>query len=269
MQKETKLYMTLNFFISWLSVVLLATIVLLATRVAFVLEVLAVMGLLTLLVILRIVQLIYKRLEEKKYDYQQIESLFSLYHHLQPKIKLPLMRHYAASPDFLSLIVELLEEHRPKVIVEAGSGISSMVVSEWLLQNAPDSLHFALDHEQKYADLTRKRVRNPKSTILYAPIETYTIDGVPWKYYSLKDLENVTGIDMIIVDGPPRRLQPLARYPILPLLKGKLSSRCVFVLDDANRPEEQETANRWKKEGGLRSDWHELDKGAIVLQKEG
>jgi hypothetical protein len=266
MHKDTKFYMTEPFFIGWSILTLtgaaLAYFVLPARLFSIAA---ALLILLSVLLILRIVQLIYKRIESKRHDYAQIESLFSLYHHLQPGVHLPTMRNHAGSPDFLNLIVEMLARYRPKVIVEASSGISSIVISEWLLQNAPDSKHYALEDELKYAELTHARIRNPNSRILHAPIREYTIDGESWKYYDLEKLAEVDQIDLIIVDGPPWRLQPLARYPALPLLRDKLADKYVVILDDAIREEEQKIAARWKKELPLHVEHRPLEKGAFIF----
>ena len=52
---------------------------------------------------------------------------------------------------------------------------------------------------------------------------------------------------MVICDGPPGDTRG-GRYGLLPIMKEKLSSKCIILLDDADRVSEQEVAARWSKE---------------------
>ncbi len=75
------------------------------------------------------------------------------------------------------------------------------------------------------------------------------MNGKTWNWYDLPDLDKLPGkIDMLVVDGPPWKLQHLARYPALPVLFKYLSDNAVIILDDGNRPDEKEIVKLWKKE---------------------
>ena len=265
-----KSYATLGFFQVW------AVAILLLTGLSFLVDqfipgsvagyVIGLSILLTCLIILRLVQLIYDRLERKKFDYQQLEALLGLYHHLSPGVQLPPLRNHAGSPDFLNLLIEILERKRPKVIVEAGSGVSSMVISEWLMKNAPETVHFALDHEEKYADLTRQRVRNPNTQVIHAPLRNYPLDGTGYQWYDLDQIPIEDKIDLLIVDGPPAPLHQYARYPALPLLSDKMADGATLILDDCIRESEREIVRRWTKSHSLQAEYRPLEKGAYVLE---
>ncbi len=220
-----------------------------------------------LLVVLRLAQLIFKRLYARSHDYEQLEALFSVYQYLKPQALLPKMRNYAGSPDFLREVLLQLQQCKPKVIVEASSGLSSMVVSEWLLQHAPEAVHYALEDEAKYAGLTRQQIFNPNSHILHAPITEHKIDGKPWKWYDISEIAHLEQIDLLIIDGPPLHLQDQARYPAVPLLADRLSDQAVILLDDGNRPDERAIARRWAKELGMTLQYLPLEKGAYLLSK--
>lgn len=265
-----KSYTTLSFFQIWLGIAIGLTITVLlidgSTGTSLFGYVIAIFFLLTLLLIFRIVQLIYDRLERRKYDYQQIEALHSLYHHLGPGVQLPQMRNHAGSPDFLNLIIEVLDRHQPKVIVEASSGVSSMVISEWLLKHQSNAQHFALENEAFYADLTRQRIRNPHSEIIWAPLKSYSIGGKTFEWYDLEQLKLDKPIDLLVVDGPPQPLQEHARFPALPLLADQLSPNAVLVLDDAIRQSEREIVTLWEKEFHFDKQYRYVEKGAFILQ---
>ncbi len=75
-------------------------------------------------------------------------------------------------------------------------------------------------------------------------IEHADLEGRPW--YALDDLDLAPDtVELLIVDGPPAPTGPLARLPALPLLMDLLAHRCTVYLDDADRPDEKATVERW------------------------
>jgi hypothetical protein len=61
-------------------------------------------------------------------------------------------------------------------------------------------------------------------------------------------------VDLLLVDGPPADTadKVLARYPALPALHGRLARGATVVLDDVERPGEQEVLRRWEGEFEIR-----------------
>lgn len=217
----------------------------------------------------RIVQLIFKFQLDRFHDTNQVESLLWLYSRFTPSVSLPAMRHYAGSPDFLKELVSHFYRYRPQVIVEAGSGVSSVILSELLQAEQSTARHYALDHLEEYANLTKEKVTNPGSEVLYAPLREYQIDGKSWKWYDISVLEGIGQIDLLIINGPPETIQKLARYPALPLLKDKLSENALIILDDTNRQDEQRIIQRWKEEFGMASKSIYTEKGTVVMGWKG
>ncbi len=205
------------------------------------------------LILYKCIQMFYRAFYRRRFDYPQVESLFSIYSNLKPRIPYPPMRGYAGSPDFLNAILYQLITRQPKFIVEASSGVSSMVIADWIKTYSPETKHIALEHESKYASLTQSRIDNPTTKIVLAPLKNYDLDGTTFKWYDLNgvfdhsDLE----IDMLIIDGPPAHTNHLARYPALPLLEQKFSRNCITILDDGQRDDEKEIVDLWKKKFNL------------------
>lgn len=221
-----------------------------------------------LLVILRQGQLTFDRIRQHHYDYQQLESLFSIYHHLQPQTVLPSMRKYAGSPDFLNLVLDELKSLQPKLVVEASSGVSSIVISEYLAEHLPLSRHLALEHEEKYAQLTRAKIRHTHSEILHTPLTSYDLDGQSYQWYDVSQLDKDLEIDLLVVDGPPKHLNDKARYPALPVLAAISTLPKVIILDDADRPDEKEIIEQWATRYGYAVQYFYLEKGGVVLRKQ-
>lgn len=152
-------------------------------------------------------------------------------------------------------LVQHLVEHRPKCIVELGSGSSTTLIARTLhLMGINNCEHVAVDHEAKYLAISRDYARlnglEDRVTWLECPLQHYEKLDKLW-YGGI--VEKLAGkkIDLLIIDGPPGSLQPMSRFPALPLLLPFMSEHCTLVLDDAIRDEEQEIARRWVAENPM------------------
>jgi predicted O-methyltransferase YrrM len=180
--------------------------------------------------------------------YDQLAALQGLYLELGVDRALPLSRGWAASPDFLVRVRERLLRRRPMVVVECGSGIST-VVTALTLREIGGGHVYSLEHSPEHARATRGELEKHGvqafATVLDAPLEPQSIDGGQWTWYATRGLP-AGAIDMLVIDGPPKRTGKLARWPAGPLLFPRLSPGAVVLLDDAARPDEQEIVRRWR-----------------------
>lgn len=186
----------------------------------------------------------------------QIEALLSIYNSL-PNLKyIPATRGWAGSPDFLNKIVEIIFKYKPRSVLEVSSGVSSVLIGLALkMNNYGNALSF--EHDISYAEITRKNIEvnsvGDISIIMDCPLNDYLIDGETWKWYETRELTFTDKIDLLIIDGPPRATQNLARYPAIPLLHKYFSDNVIILLDDANRPDEVIIIEKWivflEKEG--------------------
>lgn len=178
----------------------------------------------------------------------QIESLFSIYNLLPNLIFLPATRGWAGSPDFLNKIVEIILKQKPRTVVEASSGVSSIIIGVALKLNNYGRL-LSLEHDDTYLDNTRNNLKinhiEDISSLLHCPLDDYHIDGKLWKWYQTNKICLAEKIDLLIVDGPPGRTQNLARYPAIPLLFQYFSESFTVLLDDAKRPDEVLIVEKW------------------------
>ena len=69
------------------------------------------------------------------------------------------LNDYSASPDFLFSIVDIIEKYKPNIILEAGSGVSTIIASYGLKKYNPDGKIISLDHDKKYADTTKIEIK--------------------------------------------------------------------------------------------------------------
>ena len=187
---------------------------------------------------------------------------------------LPVMRGWAASPDFLLILARLVRELQPRSVVECGSGTTSIVLSK-LLADIPGANLLSFDHDADYARktanmLVERGLPGPvKLSIQSAPLKPHVIKGDNYQWYSLDKVNLPETIDLLVVDGPVVTADnPWGRYPAVPLLMDRLSENAVILVDDTDRITDQETVKRWLKEY---PDWHlqlePTEKGAAILRR--
>lgn len=210
-----------------------------------------------------------------KDSYRQTEALFSLFSRFKFRAPLPAMRGWAVSPDFANLIITEIDRNKPKVILETGSGISSLLIG-YCLQAQGEGQLIALEHEAKYLEQTRDRLRLhgvlDKVQLRHAPLIPFTKDGQTWPWYDLLavDIATLPQIDMLIVDGPPGTTHPMVRYPALSVLKDKLAPDAVILVDDYCRADEKMMVTRWMQETpGFTLETVPTEKEAAILRRTG
>lgn len=204
--------------------------------------------------------------------FAQGEALNGLYADLAFRKSLPPTRGWAASPDFLSILARHVFQARPKVILECGSGVSTVVLARACELNGTGRV-YSLEHVAEFAERTRSELTRhglaAHGEILDAPLTRHTFDGREWSWYGLQALPPIQ-FDMLVIDGPPGTTGPLARYPAGPLLFPHLKPDSSVFLDDARRQDEKETVARWLRERpDLISTWVPSEKGCAVLRKAG
>jgi hypothetical protein len=189
---------------------------------------------------------------------------------IQLKAGLPSLGKYTIGNDFASIMINQILTQRPRLIVEAGSGVST-ILAAYCFEQLGHGILRSLEHLVEYANETKNMIRQHKletvdAKIIFSPLRQYEICGEDYLWYSMNKLDIPTQIDMLIVDGPPRLTGKLARYPILPLLYEKLSTSATILLDDANRLDESEIVDRWLHEyPNLRSQRFATEKGAVLF----
>lgn len=202
--------------------------------------------------------------------FRQVEGLLALYSVVGERATLPRSRGWAASPDFLQVLIGQVGDHGPRVVVECSSGLSTVVAAA-LCRNRGDGKVYSLEHDPVYAEKTRRllaaRGLDQWAQVIDAPLVPTTVDDWSGQWYDLSRLPQDIRAGLLVVDGPPSTLSPLARYPALPLLRSRLAPGARVVLDDADRDDEREIVRRWlRSERGARTEAvDDCEKGCAVV----
>ncbi|MBC6458769.1 class I SAM-dependent methyltransferase [Actinomadura sp. HBU206391] len=180
--------------------------------------------------------------------YARLEAYADLRGWLQPRAPMPALRGWAISPDVLHLAAEIIWRKRPKVIVECGSGSSSVWLG-YVVERLGGGRVIALEHDERYLQVSRDLVRahgmEDVVEIRHAPLEAWRDGDEEYSWYAMSAIEDLHDIGVLLVDGPPGPTGPQARYPALPVLLSRCSEDVTVVLDDADRQDERALSDRW------------------------
>jgi predicted O-methyltransferase YrrM len=186
---------------------------------------------------------------EIKQTFRQLEALQNLSAVLPATDLLPATRGWAASPDLLAVLVDLVITDRPALVVECGSGASTLWLALAMRRFKINGRIIALDHDPVYGGKTRdfliRHDVGDLAEVRDAPLKSVRLDGQAYSWYARRAWQDLTGIDLLFVDGPPAATGHQARYPALPLLGKSLSPFATVVLDDLVVPDMQEVLRLW------------------------
>ncbi|MEN3615698.1 class I SAM-dependent methyltransferase [Plantactinospora sp. ZYX-F-223] len=170
-------------------------------------------------------------------------------------------------------VVAVLNEiiiNRRRCIVELGAGISSIYIGRLLRQRGGHI--WTVEHDEQWADALDREFANESLedvvTVVRAPLvpttSTWPDEENGW-YESEAIRRTITDrkIDLLVIDGPPANdvARQHSRYPAIPFFSPLLADDYTIVLDDVNRPGEQEIIKRWERDLGISFEHHVLAGG--------
>lgn len=185
---------------------------------------------------------------------------------LRPRVPITGFGGWAMCLDALAAVVSLLAERSPELVVELGSGVSTVVLGCALRKLGRGRL-VSFEHEPPYFDATSRSIALHRLgdvvSVCHAPLVP-GVHGVSW-YDPDRVRSRIGGpIDVLLVDGPPGPIHPDVRAPALPVLHDRLSESAIILLDDAFRAAEQRVLERWTSEFGLEFAIQRTEKGLAV-----
>lgn len=160
----------------------------------------------------------------------------------------------ALRPAALAQVCDEVVLGRRRVLVELGAGVSTIVLAR--LARELGARLTTLEHDPGWARVVREQLERERLTgaaeLVEAPLAPHplALDAAPWYGPEALAALPVSGIDLLLVDGPPGygAGMELSRYPALPALADRLAPGAVVILDDAGRPGERAIIERWREE---------------------
>ena len=202
----------------------------------------------------------------------QQQAMLNLFALVPVRDVVPTMGGWAASADVVTLLVGELLRLRPRLVVECGSGVSTLWTALAIEHHGLDCRVVSLDHDPYFAEQTRRSLRahgvEQHVEVRDSQLVPTELDGHPTAWYDQAALAGLDDIGLLFVDGPPDATGPLVRYPAVPLLRSRLAPTATIVLDDLIRPGEKEVVARWRLQlGDFEVQQLPLQKGAAVFRR--
>jgi len=228
-------------------------------------------GLALLLILVTVYGLNRDREADLSKHLHQVQAALDLYTRETFRQRLPPMTGWAASAVLLSDISSEIRLRKPKLILELGSGVSTIVMA-YALEEIGAGRIVSLEHHKEFLERTQDELERHGLTswveLRHAPLKPVEVAGKVQTWYDTAALEGLSEIDLVVIDGPPRETHSMARYPTLPVIAKRLAANAVIVLDDADRRDEQRCIQRWREEfPDLDLELRDSPKGTAVLRR--
>lgn len=168
------------------------------------------------------------------------------------------------SADFALCLIQRLVLERYDLVVEFGSGMSTLIVAKTLaaIKEHDEKIQtqfVSFEHLESYFQQTLAHLQqanfDKNVQLILAPLANWqAADGQTYPYYScqvtLAELAKQKQVSrkriLVIVDGPPAATGPQARYPAGPLLMEYFPDAYIdFLMDDYIREDEKQVAKHW------------------------
>ncbi|MBA1204438.1 methyltransferase FkbM [Pseudomonas capeferrum] len=217
---------------------------------------------------------------------QQLEAFLGIQNFLNHGERLPGMHGWPISPDFALYLIELIDGHQYDLILEFGSGTSTVLMAKTLARidrqrsRKVATVQVAFEHLEQYhvqtlGNLTQAGLANAVQLTLAPLVPFLAPNGNTYAYYDcnvklaeLAGQMSAAGLKILmIVDGPPGSTGKHARYPAVPaVLKHFKGAALDIVLDDYIRDDEKEVARMWVDE--IESIYPSVTLSARKLEKD-
>jgi predicted O-methyltransferase YrrM len=179
---------------------------------------------------------------------------------------------FAIDHDFAKVLLRALAQ-RPEVVVECGSGASTLLTAESMTRGCYGRL-YSIESDARYARFTREALDaagvGERVELIVAPLRRQVIGGESVEWFDLGAVRaaGIESVDLLVVDGPPTR-DDLSRWPALEVFSSLLAAEGTVLLDDGRRAQERSIAFRWSRDHpGMELSWIDTIKGAWQLERK-
>lgn len=171
---------------------------------------------------------------------------------------------WALGAHAIALTASEFRFRRGRTVVELGPGASTIL----LHRSLPDDIEmWGVEHDERYVERLDRwfaRFAVDDYTLIHAPLRPVRNgrSGVDW--YDLDALSKLpSSIDLLVIDGPPNWQRGAnSRSPAWAILRDRLQSGALILVDDTSRRREAAMVRKWLRTGSVQT---VIDGGSYVL----
>jgi predicted O-methyltransferase YrrM len=173
----------------------------------------------------------------------------------QLNLKYPIVwSDFAIEEKFANYLINLIFLEKPLNIIELGSGLSTLLILKAAEKIGYTPNFISFDSDEYFLSETKNRldsesILESSVKLIFSPIVDIDLFDKRYKWYSIHGNNiNLDKLDLIVIDGPVGTLCKNSRYPALHFFKKYIKKGTIVILDDANRLDEKEIVELWRKE---------------------
>ncbi|HKS99882.1 MAG TPA: class I SAM-dependent methyltransferase [Rugosimonospora sp.] len=166
----------------------------------------------------------------------------------------------AMRPAGVTAVLNEIVVNRRRTIVELGGGVSTYYIGRLLSQQGGHL--WSVEHDEEWAGVLERQLAREGLGDVVTVVRAPLVPALsPWPdeeacWYTpdvLKQTLAEQRIDLLLVDGPPawQADRSHARYPAFPFFAPMLADNYTVILDDVDRPGEQDILDAWERELGI------------------
>ncbi len=176
-----------------------------------------------------------------------------------PHDALPNLGSWKADTGLLTLVADHILTSKPKVVVEFGTGASTLIIAR-ALQMAGGGTFISFEQHAEFVRANREWLAEHGLEADLRAVPLRPSNEWPGLWYDHGPLP--ASIDLLLIDGPPWTIHPFTRGAASSLFE-QIALGGTIMLDDAARPGERLVARRWRKE------WPHFDFGLVKSGTKG
>ncbi|GAA4947817.1 class I SAM-dependent methyltransferase [Actinoplanes utahensis] len=168
----------------------------------------------------------------------EFEATVQLFQGFTPRAPMPPPGEHTLDPAGLLDLLHLIRLRKPRLVLELGSGVSSVWIA-YALEKTGGRL-ITLDHDAGFARRTRALLSahglDKTAEVRDAPLTPVGIDGHDHPWYDPEALADLHDIDFVLIDGPPAPDGEDTRHPALHMIENRLADRATVVATGPDVP---------------------------------
>lgn len=151
---------------------------------------------------------------------------------------------WAGSYTFFYVLFRILNDYKPKKILEFGLGESTKLINKYIDSNKEFKEHIVIEHDENWKNIyLNNNTFSDSSTMKIMSLVERTYKGATYKSYdSIENIKDIP-IDFYLIDGP-HGSENFSRFDIFTILKDKTPlDDFIILFDDYNRFGEKQTVD--------------------------